>query len=99
MKTKKIVDYKIIIPCVDSLDEFNARVREEIKIGWEPMGGVCAAKLRGDGEVTLFQAMVRYENECIKSSDEISEKYYENLRKLEVENMKAFNERCDRAGK
>lgn len=54
-----IIDYRII--AVFSLDaaKLEAYVNTAIKVGWAPQGGVSVSAW--NGQITMFQAMVKYE--------------------------------------
>ncbi len=66
MSERKIVDYKILIPEEGLFDLFVLNINDEIANGWQPIGGIAASTVREDDKVTLFQAMVKYEEKIIQ---------------------------------
>ena len=50
---KKIIQYKLIFE--DRSDEFELEINRAIKLGWQPLGGVCHTT------GGYFQGMVKYE--------------------------------------
>lgn len=61
MTDRKIVDYRIVIPSINSdMDVYCKKVLCAINEGYSPLGAPTIFE-KYDGKIILFQAMVKYE--------------------------------------
>lgn len=63
---KQIIEYNILID--ESYGDLTSMVNDFIKLGWQPLGGVCVRDMVGSLPTVFCQAIVKYENPCVKST-------------------------------